>query len=185
VLVTASNGGGPSKPATSAATAVVQAGSSATFGKTNVGGLSDYFTASRKRVNRYALPVAGTVSKLSLYLTPTGVSGHQVLEGLIYADSSGTPSSLLAVSAQLTFNSTEAAGWYDLTFPSPVKLAAGDYWIGVITGTTGGVAGFRYDSVTGSRDYNGNTYSSGPSNPFGSFKTDAEQMSLYATYTAG
>jgi hypothetical protein len=65
---------------------------------------------------------------------------------------------------------------------SPVKLAAGNYWIGVITGGTGGVAGFRYDSVAGSRDYNFNVYTSGPSNPFGAVSTDAEQTSLYATY---
>jgi hypothetical protein len=34
--------------------------------------------------------------------------------------------------------------------------------------------------------YNTNTYTSGPSDPFGgSTTTDAEQMSLYATYTTG
>jgi hypothetical protein len=37
--------------------------------------------------------------------------------------------------------------------------------------------------VSGSRDYNANSYASGPSNPFGTVTTDAEQMSLYATYT--
>jgi hypothetical protein len=66
-----------------------------------------------------------------------------------------------------------------------VKLAAGNYWIGVITGASAGVTGFRFDSVTGSRDYNTNTYSSGPTNPFGAFTTDAEQTSLYATYSPG
>jgi hypothetical protein len=39
--------------------------------------------------------------------------------------------------------------------------------------------------VAGSRDYNANTYSSAPSNPFGTVTTDAEQTSLYATYTTG
>ncbi len=34
--------------------------------------------------------------------------------------------------------------------------------------------------------YNTNTYTSGPSNPFGSsLTTDGEQTSLYATYTPG
>ena len=75
----------------------------------------------------------------------------------------------MATSSQLTFKSTEAAGWYDLPFASPPILAAGNYWIGVITGATSHVAGFRYDSVTGSRDYNTNPYTSGPTNPFGSF----------------
>ncbi len=52
----------------------------------------------------------------------------------------------------------------------------------MITGSTSGVAGFRYSSVSASRDYNSNAYSSGPTNPFGSVSTDNEQMSLYATY---
>ena len=78
---------------------------------------------------------------------------------------------------------TDAAGWYDLSFASPVKLAAGNYWNGVMTGQTSNVIGFRYDNVSGARDYNANTFSSGPSNPFGSVSTDGEQTSLYATYT--
>ena len=100
----------------------------------------------------------------------------------MYADSSTAPGALLATTEQLTFTSTSSAGWYDLALPSPVKLAAGNYWIGVITGATSNVAGFRYDSVAGSRDYNTNTYTSGPSNPFGAVTVDAEQTSLYATY---
>jgi hypothetical protein len=156
---------------------------SATFGKTAVGGSSDVFAADRKRVNRYALPVAGLVSKLSVYLAPGGASGQQSIKGVIYADSGGVPGGLLAVSEQLTFASTNAAGWYDLPLASPLKLAAGNYWIGVITGATAKVAGFRYDSVAGARDYNANTYTSGPSNPFGAVTTDTEQTSLYATYT--
>jgi Fibronectin type III domain len=182
VAVSASNSGGSSAPASSAQTAVVQAGL-ATFGKTTVGASRDSFLADRKRVSVYALPASGSVTKLSIYLAPTTTSGQQVLKGLIYADASGAPGALLGVSEQLTFTSTSAAGWYDLVFPSPIKLAAGNYWIGIITGGTSNVAGFRYDSVSGSRDYNPNTYSSGPSNPFGSVTADSEQASLYATYT--
>jgi hypothetical protein len=53
----------------------------------------------------------------------------------------------------------------------------------MISGPTSGVAGFRYASVSGSRSYNSNSYSSGPTNPFGTVKVDNEQMSEYATYT--
>jgi hypothetical protein len=182
VQETATNAAGASSPATSAATAVVQQ-ATATFGKTSVGASSDTFVADRKRVNRYAIATAGSVSKLSVYLAPTGTSGQQVIEGLVYADSSGAPGALLGVSEQLTFKSANYEGWYQLVFSSPLKLAAGNYWIGVITGATSKVASFRYDSVSGSRDYNTNTYTSGPSNPFGSVTTDSEQASLYATYT--
>ena len=53
-----------------------------TFGKTSVGGSSDSFAPNRKRVSAYALPVAGSVTKLSIYLAPGGASGKQVLEGV-------------------------------------------------------------------------------------------------------
>ncbi|HEV7586329.1 MAG TPA: hypothetical protein VGO14_11180 [Solirubrobacteraceae bacterium] len=180
----ATNAGGSGGPATSAATAVVQQAAVGTFGKTTVGGASDSFLADRKRVNRYALGSAGSVTKLSMYLAPTATAGQQVLKGLIYANSGGAPAALLGVSEPVTFKSTNAAGWYDLPFATPVKLAAGNYWIGVITGATSSVTGFRYDSVASSRDYNANTYTSGPTSPFGTPTVDAEQASLYASYTS-
>jgi subtilisin family serine protease len=184
VQETAANSGGSGSPASSGATAIVQQqASSATFGKTTVGSSSDSFLADRKRVSRYALPSAGTVSKLSIYLAPTGTSGQQLLEGVIYADAGGAPGALLGTSGPLTFKSTNAAGWYDLVFSAALKLAAGNYWIGAITGASSNVAGFRYTSVSGARDYNANSYTSGPTNPFGAVTTDAEQASLYATYT--
>jgi hypothetical protein len=182
VAVTASNSVGPSAPASSAQTAVVTAPAAQTFGKTSVGASVDSFAANRKRVNRYALPSAGSVTKLSVYLAPGGIAGQQLIEGVVYSDSGGAPNALLGTSTPLTFLSTNTAGWYDLTFTTPLNLAAGNYWIGVITGATGSVAGFRYDSVTNSRDLNSNTYTSGPTNLFGAVTTDSEQMSLYATY---
>jgi hypothetical protein len=137
-------------------------------------------------VNAYSLPQAGSVSKLSVYLSSAASSSAQTdLEGVIYADANGSPGALLGTTAQLVFSAGQAAGWYDLTFPSAVHLAAGKYWLGLITGGASGVAAFRYTSVTGSRDYNADTYTDGPSSSFGSFSTDFEQMSLYATYTAG
>ncbi|MEA2153347.1 MAG: hypothetical protein QOI18_1580, partial [Solirubrobacteraceae bacterium] len=184
VQETASNPGGSSSPSASGATAVVAAAASETFGKTSVGASLDYFGFERKRVNHYVLPVAGSVSKLSVYLE-AHATGQQVLKGLLYSDNAGVPAALLGVSQELTYASTSGAGWFDLTFASPVKLAAGTYWIGVMTGVTNSVAGFRWDSVAGSRAYNLNTYASGPTDPFGTVTTDAEQTSLYATYTPG
>jgi subtilisin family serine protease len=184
VAVTASNSAGSSAPASSSQTAIVAQGT-ATFGKTAIGASTDSYAANRKRVSRYPLPTAGALTKLSAYLAATGVSGTQQLEGVVYADSAGKPGTLLGVSEPLTFKSTNAAGWYGLAVSSPLKLAAGNYWIGLLTGTSAGVAGFRYDSVAGARDYNANTYTSGPTNPFGSFSSDSEQISLYASYTPG
>ena len=183
VQETAANESGPGTPASSGATAVVQPqASSATFGKTTVGASSDSFLADRKRVSRYALPSAGAREQAEHLPRPTGTSGQQLLKGVVYADAAGAPGALLGVSEPLTFKSTNAAGWYDLVFSSALKLAAGNYWIGAITGASSNVAGFRYTSVSGARDYNANSYTSGPTNPFGAVTTDAEQASLYATY---
>jgi hypothetical protein len=104
---------------------------------------------------------------------------------VIYADSGGAPGALLGTSSPLTFSSTNAAGWFDLPLPAPLKLAAGNYWIGFSSGNTAYVAAFRYDNVAGSLDYNSNLYTSGPSNPFGSPTVISLQLSLYATYTEG
>ncbi|HWW91136.1 MAG TPA: hypothetical protein VNY35_10200, partial [Solirubrobacteraceae bacterium] len=114
-----------------------------------------------------------------------GPAGQQVLKGLIYADSSNAPGALLGVTEQVTFKSTNTAGWYDFVFSAPVKLAAGNYWLGVMNGGSAGITSFRYDTVSASRDYNANSYSAGPTNPFGAPTIDAEQMSIYATYTPG
>jgi hypothetical protein len=156
--------------------------SEATFGTTCVGSASDYFLSERKRVNHYALTEAGSVTKLSVYLWPR-TSGQELLKGLIYADSSGTPAALLGVTNEFTYSNTDGTGWFDLLFSSPVKLVPGNYWIGVMTGPTAGVAGWRFDTVPLSRDYNANTFTEGPTNPFGTVTTDSEQASLFATYT--
>jgi hypothetical protein len=182
VAVTASNAGGATT-ATSAPTATVtSAVSGGTFGLSSVGANSDTMLGDRKRVNRSQVSATGSVTKLTMYLAPTATSGSQVLEGVIYADQAGAPGALLGVTGQLTFSSTNAAGWYDLTFATPVPITPGSYWIGVISGGTDRVTGFRWNSVSGARNYNANAYASGPTNPFGTPNVDSEQMSIYATY---
>ena len=186
VVVSAINAGG-TVSASSAPTAVVQDAPAAagTFGKTSLGASSDTMAANRKRVNAYTITAPVAVSKLSMYLQPTATTGTQALRGVIYADAGGAPGALLATSTEISYASTQPAGWYALPFAAPVNLAAGRYWIGVLSGAGSGVAGFRWDWTAGSRIYNLNTYTTGASNPFGgSTTTDGEQMSIYASYTA-
>jgi hypothetical protein len=154
-----------------------------TFGKTSVGGLSSSYPANKKRVSRYALPSAGSIIKLSVYLAPTRTSGRQLLAGVIYGDSGSAPAALFGVTEQLTFTSSSSAGWYDLVLSPALKLSGGNYWIGVIAGARAKVAGFRYDRVGRSSDFNVNPFASGPSNPFGAATRSSYQPSLYATYT--
>jgi hypothetical protein len=183
VSESATNAGGTSAAALSSPTAAVAAqGTSATFGKTTVGAVKNVFAAERKRVNEYALPTRGAVSELSIYLEPGTVSGQQQITGVIYADANGAPGALLATSKQLTYASSQPAGWYHMSFSTPIELPAGNYWIGELSGPNGAVAGYRYDNVAGARDYNQNSYAAGPSNPFGAFTNDTQQISLYATY---
>jgi hypothetical protein len=155
-----------------------------TCGKTTIGKSSEALLSNLKRVNRCVLPANATVSRLTVYLGHTSTKGQQLIKGIIYADSSGKPGALLGTSSQLTFTSENASGWYPLAFATPLKLAAGTYWIGIITGGNAKVGLERFDKVTNAQDVNTNSYPAGPSNPFGSFKTNSEQMSLYATYTA-
>jgi len=81
-----------------------------TFGKTTIGGAGARMPANQKQVNRYALATPASVTKLSIYLEPTSSSVQQVMKGILYSDASGSPASLLGVSARLTFTSTSAAG---------------------------------------------------------------------------
>lgn len=156
---------------------------SGTFGLTSVGVNSDMMVPDRKRATKATLTVSGSVNKLTMYLAPTGVSGQEIMKGILYADQGGVPGALLGVTKAFTFSSSNAAGWYDMTFPSAIALAPGTYWIGVISGNATHVAGFRWNSVSQIRALNSNTYASGPSNPFGTATIDSEQMSIYASYT--
>ena len=120
VTVTASNSGG-STPATSAQTATVQSAptGNGTFGTTSIGQLR---LADDGPQARQPLPAArrrGNVSKLTVYLQPTGTSGSQLFTGLIYADSNGVPGALLGTTSQITFQSTQPGGWVAPRLPHP------------------------------------------------------------------
>jgi hypothetical protein len=154
-----------------------------TCGKTTVGKSSAQLLANFKRVNQCTLPVNATLSEIGIYLTPTSHSGSQLIKGIVYADSKGSPTGLLGTTIQLTFTSKSKAGWYHLAFATPLKLAAGNYWIGMITGASQNVGAERYDSVANAQDSNTNSYTAGASKTFGSFNKGNEQMSLYATFT--
>jgi hypothetical protein len=160
------------------------AASAATFGKATVGATAASDPANLKGVSKYRLPSTGTVSKLSLYLQPTGTSGSETIEGLVYGESGRAPGPLLGTTSALTFKSSSSAGWYDLNFLTPLKLAPGNYWLGFISGGTSNVTAFRYDTASNALDYNANSYAAGASDPFGAATIIAEQISLYGTYSA-
>jgi hypothetical protein len=151
-------------------------------GNTAVGKTPDALLANEKRVNVCVLPVNATMTELGFYLSPGPVKGQQVMRGVLYANSSGKPGALIATTEPVTYKSAQPAGFYHFPFSPSVKLVAGTYWIGMLTGATSKVADEHYNSVKNAEDYNTNTYTSGASNPFGAFKNTNEQMSLYAAY---
>jgi hypothetical protein len=157
--------------------------SGGTLGETTVGATCSPLRSDYKRANEYTLGTAGTVTSMSVWLQPGGATGTQNVEGLIYADSNG-PGALVASTTAVSFSNTEGAGWYTLTFATPPKLAAGKYWLGLFTGGTPNVAAYCYDAGSSTvRATDTNTYTSGPSNPFGAASYDSELMPLYASYT--
>jgi hypothetical protein len=146
-----------------------------------------------KQVTRYSLPTLGHARDVDVYLQPTGVSGQQLLEGVIYADAGGVPGSLLGTTAVLAFPSSATPGWYTLKLPRQrttdnpsglLLLPPGDYWIGIITGGDPGVASVAYDPAPADLAYNANAFSAGPSDPFGPTSTLDQRASLYLTYYA-
>jgi hypothetical protein len=64
------------------------------------------------------------------------IVSRSLIKGILYADSKGSQTGLLGTTIQLTFTGKSPAGWYHLTFPTPLKLAHGSYWIGMITGAS-------------------------------------------------
>jgi hypothetical protein len=155
----------------------------ATCGKTTVGKASDQLLADTKRVNACKLPFNADITELVFYLAPTSHSGTQLIKGVVYEDVKGQPGKLLGETGKFTFSSGEKAGWHHFLFATPLNVPKGNCWIGVITGKSSQVAGERFDSVPKAEDYNANSYLSGASKFFGSFKTTNEQMSLYAGFT--
>jgi parallel beta-helix repeat protein len=159
----------------------------ATFGKTTVGasaGPGGGFSANVKRCAKYTLSETGDVSKLTLYTGGApGFSGTQAIRAVIYATSSGVPTTRLAVSNERVVSATETMAWRDLVLPTTVRLTPGTYCLGVHSGTTEGVADYRWDAVAGSWHKNADTYSDGASSPFGTAETGNQQISVYATYT--
>lgn len=159
-----------------------------TFGTATIGTSNNTpgSLADRKRANSYTPTVTGDVTHLSIYLTPSGTVGTQVMRGVIYADSAGAPGARLGVSDELSVSNTSPTQWYALNFPSSIPVTAGTpVWLGMITGGAARITEYFFMTASSNvRDLNTNTYTSGPSDPFGTPTLDTQQMSLYATEAA-
>jgi PKD repeat protein len=158
-------------------------GGTATFGTTTPGTGIDTATGNYKEVSKFTAPQAGSVTKVTGYISGLGkTSGSQKIRAVLYADSGGNPGAWLGTSNEVTINARKAWGWVDFTFPSAVAIQPGTIWIGYFAGTTSDLIQLRYSTVTGDLRWNFNTYTSSASNPFGSATTTNFHYSIYATY---
>jgi Hypothetical glycosyl hydrolase family 15 len=154
-----------------------------TFGRTTVattpsGGL----TANWKRGSKFTLGAAGTLVNFSAYLDGNGgASGGQSLRMALYQDDNGVPGALVTASSPVDITAGQAAGWVTFGAP-PVSLTAGTYWIVIESGSNAGVA---RDYGDGAANWyaDGDSFTAGPSNPFGAGVAGSGTLSVYANVT--
>ena len=164
-------------------------GGTLTFGATTPGTGVDRAGANNKNVSKFTAPEAGSVLKVTGYVSGMGGgAGSQVARAVLYADAGGNPGALLGASDEVSVPAGKAWGWVDFTFPSPVAIQAGTIWMGYLNGDQTNVIQRAYSSVTNDLRYNANAggYAAGPSDPFGSAISGLNyHLSIYATYLAG
>jgi hypothetical protein len=126
---------------------------------------SDTSTANNGTRKLVISCVLGSDSPIDgLVIKSTVVSANAKVMGVIYADNAGAPGALLHVTNELEGIVTEDNYLY---FASQINLVAGTYWLGIISDTSFGIR----CSFVNSFVYNTNSYTDGPSDPFGAFTT--------------
>jgi len=144
-------------------------------GYTGEGASETALGTSRKAACKYTFPNNLTVDTIYAYLKAAG-EGTKA-KAVIYSDNAGVPDVLLGTSDEQTTIPT-ADGWVTFTFSTPVEITAATVcWLGVIfdLATT-------THSDAGDADqygYRPDTYSDGPSDPFGNPVYLPLKMSIY------
>lgn len=151
-----------------------------TFGKTTVGALSAASGSNVLHAERKELLEDGNVTSLTIYVgSPITTSK---LKMAIYADSSGVPGALLAVTEEKVVVAG-FEGWLTFNLLTPTPLTAGFYWLS--WWDESGKDYWRdFVPITGNMLYRRVTYDTFP-DPFGTPDDwlDNEEHSLYGTYT--
>lgn len=136
-----------------------------------------------KGSNVFTLGVNGRVSKITVYLRNNG-TGHAACHGktMIYSTSSGAPDALLVTSPEKDIADNKGEAWVNFTFASTIDLAAGDYALAWIFDSDAHGLSLARLLTNGHHFPNADTYSDGPSDPFGSATEGTKRYSIYATY---
>ena len=107
----------------------------------------------------------------SMWIATVVGAGSSSAKAVIYADSAGVPGALVATSNEVIISNT-AISWNEFVFATPPMLnAQSKYWLGIHVGST--PLAVRLSSITFGPTValalysSADTYSDGPSNPFG------------------
>ncbi len=185
VRVTASNGAGASAPADSSATATCTApagGGSVSIGALTGGASSATPGAGYKFGTAYTLASAGTLTQFQFFAA--GGASAQSFTPAIYGSSGSGPGSLLAVGATMSVAAGQAAGWVTSALPS-TSLAAGTYYLVLVSGPASNAASIFYTPGTPSDGVFNPNPAGAPTSTFGSAGTEARRWSFRAVGAGG
>lgn len=155
----------------------------ATFGQTTPGTVSSPTQDGRYWASKFTLTEAGLVTAVNAFFDydagNTSNSGDSA-KAVIYADSAGSPGTLMGVSAAAAV----PGGDVEVSFSISVSLPAGDYWLGIVS--NGFQARLNSTSTGGEYVRKQTLDYANPANPMGT--PDAQQtgqgnFAVYATYT--
>ena len=160
-----------------------------TLGKTIVGASPMTIDGDKKFASCFKLEISQSCHANVTKISWRGFSEQPVhAKAIIYSSSTtdGSPLQLLGTSQETILSATTQ--WWNFSFSPAVILAAGYYWVGIISEDTN-ILHFSHDPGyvpeinVSAFAYNNDLYSNGPSNPFGTPTYQNRSMSVYATYT--
>jgi hypothetical protein len=136
-------------------------------------------SADYKRGSTYSSGnVSGALTDVTAYLDGNGGStGAESVTAAVYNDQTGA---LIATSPGTSISAGRAAGWVDFRFSAGSIATNTSYRLTLLSG--GNAVARYYYGTSAAWNLNSNTYTSGPSNPFGAAsQTTSRSMSIYAT----
>jgi hypothetical protein len=141
-------------------------------------------TANFKRGSKISVANDGLLTRLSAYIDGKGAStGTQKIRYVLYHDAGGVPGAKVAQSSEITVKAGQAGSWLSAETPN-TSITAGDYWIVIQSGDTGGIAR-NYGDGAANWYGNADTYSDGAASTFGSGSTGTVTLSAVAMVIPG
>jgi hypothetical protein len=138
-------------------------------------------TADYERLSAFALGEPGAVTRLLIYLaSPAG--GSQRMRPVIYRDAAGTPGALVAVGPEQVVAPAASGEWVALPLATPVSLAPGTYWLGMLTGDTSKATVHFVGATPKAKVYIWDAYTNDAANPASAGTLDTGPISIYAEY---